>query len=72
MFLTTFFGYKCPKCETTIDIGVGEPKCPNCGTEMVPNGKAKSSAANVTCTACNTFYGLTNSDTCPKCGQPFS
>ena len=76
METNSFFGYKCPKCNTTIDIGVivgnSKPLCPNCKTEMIPDNNGKVSAANVHCKKCNSFYGLINSDRCPQCGELFS
>lgn len=70
-----FFGYKCPKCGSTVDIGavVGSGMdCPKCGTTMVADPDGKTSAANVYCPNCKSVFGLVNSDTCPKCGGPFS
>jgi len=72
----SFFGYKCPRCGTTIDIssiaGSVELHCPNCGTAMEPDPNGKTSAANVYCSSCNASSGLVNSDRCPICGGPFS
>lgn len=72
-----YFGYKCPKCGSTIDIGVQmgsttDPNCPTCKTKMVPNPDGKTVAANVYCPRCDSSFGLVNSDKCPKCGGPFS
>lgn len=71
----SYFGYKCPRCHSTVDIGamVGtdKPHCPSCGTIMEPDPKGKISAANVHCSKCNSSFGLVNSDKCPHCGQPF-
>jgi DNA-directed RNA polymerase subunit RPC12/RpoP len=77
MKAVSYFGYKCPRCGSTIDIGatVGssdEPACPHCGTIMKPDPHGKTSAANVYCPKCNASFGLVNSDRCPKCGGPFS
>ncbi len=77
MKAVSYFGYKCPKCGSTIDIGavVGtsdEPRCTNCGAIMKPDPNGKTSAANVFCPNCNSSFGLVNSDRCPKCGGPFS
>ena len=75
MRATTYFGYRCPKCGTTVDIGVaigGGPACPTCGTPMEPDQRGTASAANVYCQTCKTAYGLVNSDRCPKCGGPFT
>lgn len=72
----SFFGYKCPKCGSTIDIGAlagsDQPRCPSCGTIMEPDPNGTTSAANAYCPNCNAFFGLVNSDKCPKCGGPFS
>jgi len=70
--METFFGFICPKCSTTVQVGVGTPSCPTCGTQMVPNSKAPASAGNVMCKRCNTAYGLITADRCPQCGGPFS
>jgi len=73
---TTYFGFKCPACGSTIDIGVsfsGEsPRCPSCNTAMVPNPQARSATVNAYCPKCNSVLGLINSDRCPTCGGPFS
>ena len=70
------FGLKCPKCNSTVDIGVVvgsvEQFCPSCNTKMVPNLEGKTSSANVHCSKCNASFGLINSDKCPTCGIPFS
>ena len=75
MKATTFFGYICPKCHTTIDIGAivggGEPLCPQCKTPMVPNPNGRNVATNVHCKNCNSTFGIINSDKCPNCGTPF-
>lgn len=72
----TYFGYKCPKCNSTIDIAavVGSDKllCPNCKTEIIPNDSGKTVSANVTCKKCNSSFGMINSDKCPNCGTLFS
>lgn len=75
-----FFGFICPKCRSTIDIGASvssasseeDPKCPSCGTKMEPNPQGQTTSANVHCRNCNSSFGLINSDKCPCCGQPFS
>ena len=71
-----YFGYKCPNCNSTVDIGVsvgsGEQLCPNCKAKMIPNPEGKTTSANVHCSKCNSSFGLINSDKCPNCGQPFS
>ncbi len=74
MSVYNYFGYKCPKCNSTLDVAVaGESLlCPNCRTEMVPDEKGSSSSANVFCRNCNAAFGLINSDRCPICGRPFS
>ena len=74
MQVGAFFGYKCPQCNTKIDIGAvagtSELNCPNCGVKMVPDLEGKASAANVYCPKCKASYGLVNSDRCPQCGGP--
>lgn len=77
MRVASYFGYKCPKCGSTIDIGAvvglsNEILCPSCKTVMIPDPNGKTSAANVYCPNCNSAFGLINSDRCPKCGGPFS
>jgi len=74
MSLTNYFGFKCPRCKSTVDIGVGvgDPACPSCGTTMVPNTDFSGAAANVYCAACKAAYGLVNSSRCPQCGGPLS
>lgn len=76
MQTSTFFGYKCPKCQTKIDVAAigGSDKllCPNCHTEMIPDPQGKTSSANVYCRKCNASFGLVNSDRCPQCGGPFT
>lgn len=72
----SFFGYICPKCGSTVDIaavaGSDVLRCSNCGTIMEPNPTGRTSAANVFCSKCNAYFGLVNSERCPKCGGPFS
>jgi len=72
----SFFGYKCPNCNSKIDIaavaGSDELLCPNCKTKMVPNSEGKTVSANVHCKKCDSSFGLINSDKCPSCGSPFS
>jgi len=77
MRASSYFGYKCPRCGSTIDIGgvVGssdEMHCPSCDTVMIPDPNGKTSAANVYCPNCKSSFGLVNSDRCPICGGPFS
>lgn len=71
MTITTYFGFICPNCKSTVDIGVGEPNCPNCKTRMIPNVSGKPVATNVYCKKCNSAFGMINSDTCPSCGEKF-
>ncbi len=71
MSLTTYYGFICPRCSSSVDIGVGEPNCPNCGTRMIPNKQGNAVATNVSCKKCNNFFGMINSDKCPDCGTPF-
>jgi hypothetical protein len=74
MSLTNYFGFECPRCNSTVDIGVGsgDPTCPTCGTPMVPNTESRGAAANVYCKTCKAAYGLVNSNRCPQCGGPLS
>jgi hypothetical protein len=72
MELTTYYGFICPKCNITVDIGIGEPDCPDCGTKMLPNKQGHSVAVNVTCKKCNIKFGMVNSDVCPECGTKFN
>ena len=75
MKASTFFGYKCPKCNSKITVGVvagaDELNCPNCGTTMVPDDEGQASAGNVYCPNCNSTFGLVTSDRCPECGGEF-
>jgi rRNA maturation endonuclease Nob1 len=74
MALSSYVGFKCPRCHSTVDIGVtsGHPACTSCGTAMVQNENAPGAAANIYCRTCNAAFGLVNSDRCPECGGPFS
>ena len=77
MKATTIYGYKCPKCGSTIDIGVmidsdNVPKCSKCNIPLIPDPNGKISAVNVYCPKCRITYGIVNSDRCPKCGGSFS
>lgn len=68
---TAFIGYECPKCHSTIRVGVGSPVCPSCGTAMVADTKPESAVyAGVTCKKCGAVYGVTTSNVC-ACGEPF-
>ncbi len=72
MNTSTFFGFICPKCTTSITFGIGgEPVCPNCGTRMIPNKNATPVAMNVHCKKCNSSFQMIDSDTCPECGTKF-
>lgn len=71
MNVTAFYGFICPNCKSTVDIGIGEPICPDCKTKMIPNEQGTSVAANVHCKNCDISFGLINSDKCPECGTPF-
>ena len=72
----SYFGYRCPKCGSTVDIGAivgsSEILCPSCNTVMEPDKNGRVSAANVYCSSCNSSFGLVNSDKCPNCGGAFS
>ena len=70
--METYFGYICPRCGSTVQIGIGRPACPSCGAQMAPNKKASPSAANVYCKSCSSAFGVVTSDRCPKCGGPLS
>lgn len=71
MDVTTYFGFKCPRCNSSVAIGVGKPNCPSCGTQMLPNFESEPVATNVHCKKCNSYYGMINSDKCPDCGTKF-
>ena len=71
MNVSTYYGFICPNCSSTVSIGIGEPNCPICGIKMVANKKAKPVAANVFCKKCNAGFGMVNSDKCPLCGTEF-
>ncbi len=72
----SYFGYKCPRCNSTVTVGaiVGsdEIRCPSCNTVMEPDKNGQASAANVYCSNCNSQFGLVTSDKCPICGCEFS
>ena len=76
MKVGSFFGYKCPTCGSTTDIGAvagsDELHCPDCRTIMEPDLNGKTSAANVYCSNCNSSFGLVNSERCPICKGQFS
>ena len=76
MKATTFFGYKCPRCGSKVNVGIsvggGTVNCPDCGASMVPDEAGQASAANVYCPHCNAAFGLVTSDRCPTCGGPLS
>lgn len=76
MKVSTFFGYKCPKCNSKITVGLSigaeTIECPNCHTLMVSDEEGQASAGNVYCPQCKAGFGLVLSDKCPTCGGPFS
>lgn len=72
MNVESYFGLKCPVCSTTVEVGVGKPNCPSCGTRMIPNPNSRGVAANVYCAKCNAAFGLVTSPNCPTCGGAFS
>lgn len=76
MEASTFFGYKCPTCNSKVTVGltIGTDKidCPNCHTAMVPDKDGQASAGNVYCSRCKAAFGLVLSDKCPICGEAFS
>ena len=72
---TAYFGFMCPQCNSTVDIGAGfeaTPTCSQCNVALVPNPNAKPATANAYCANCKSFAGIVNSDRCPACGGPFS
>ena len=76
MKATSYYGYKCPKCGSKVIVGavVGsdEIRCPTCNHLMEPDEKGQSSATNVYCPNCKSYFGLVTSDKCPTCGGSFS
>jgi len=76
MNASTFFGYKCPRCNSKVNllagVGIDVPECPNCHAIMVPDKDGQVSAANAFCPHCKSAFGLVQSDKCPICGGPFS
>lgn len=81
MSAQVFYGHRCPRCGTTIDVDAsvtigGSPKnnpvCPTCGADMVPNPNARGTTLNAYCRKCNSMSGMVNSDVCPDCGEPFA
>jgi DNA-directed RNA polymerase subunit RPC12/RpoP len=74
MSMTNYIGYKCPRCNSKVSVGVtfGDPTCPQCGTKMVPDDKPVAQVyTNVTCSKCGSFYGMVIGDKCGTCGTPF-
>lgn len=71
MEVTSYFGFACPKCKSSVDIGTGEPNCPWCGTKMEANPDSAPVRTNAHCKKCNATYGLINSDICPLCETKF-
>lgn len=73
MTATSYFGFMCPQCKSSVDIGAGgPPTCPECGNAMIPNPNASPVTANAYCANCKSLSGIVNSDRCPDCGGPFS
>ena len=76
MKASTFFGYKCPKCNSKVTVsailGADEMRCPSCNSVMEPDEEGQASAANVYCPKCKSQFGLVTSDKCPNCGGEFS
>jgi DNA-directed RNA polymerase subunit RPC12/RpoP len=78
--VTTYFGYICPNCKSTVDIGAiatgtdtdTEILCSQCHTPMVPNPNGRIVSTNVKCLDCNISFGMINSDKCPQCGKTFT
>lgn len=71
MIVNSYFGFKCPKCNTTTDIGAGASICTQCESKMRENTSATPSTANAYCSHCQTYHGLINGDCCPICQKPF-
>jgi rRNA maturation endonuclease Nob1 len=76
-----FYGYKCPKCGSTVDVNASvmvggsprsKPACPSCGADMEPNLAAKGTTLNAHCRKCNSVFGVISSNVCPTCGEPFA
>lgn len=76
MKASTFFGYKCPRCNSKVTVGLnvgsGTLECPSCHVEMVPDEEGQASAGNVYCPHCKAAFSLVLLDKCPICGGPFS
>jgi DNA-directed RNA polymerase subunit RPC12/RpoP len=71
MNIGTFFGYKCPRCGSKVNVGVGEPVCSNCGVPMVPDPEGASTGVNIVCNHCGTSAGMISGfdGNCPTCGR---
>lgn len=81
MIAEMYCGYKCPICKSSVDIGVStstnqagsdNPRCPSCGSVMIPNPDGDTISMNVYCLECNSVFGVVNSNSCPACGQAFT
>lgn len=73
MNTTNFYGFICSNknCNTTINVGSGDPICPMCGSQMIPNKNGTSVGVNVSCKKCGSIFGMIDSDKCPNCGTNF-
>lgn len=81
MSAQVFYAYKCPQCNSTVNVGISvvagipiqqKPRCLSCGVDMEPDQNGRTTAMNVFCRNCNSKFGMITSDTCPNCGKPFS
>ena len=64
-------GLKCPNGHFKVQVMVGEPKCPICGSKLVQDKEAPDTAMNRKSKHCGTAIALNVTDTghCPICGQ---
>jgi len=66
-------GLECPQGHFKVQIMIGEPKCPICGRELIPDKEAPDTAMNRRCDHCGTYIalGLMDTGNCPNCEKPF-
>jgi len=64
-------GLKCPQGHFKVQTMIGEPKCPICGSKLVPDKAAPDTTLNRQCKYCGTViaFNLTDSGHCPTCGR---